>query len=237
MTTKDDAKKSVDAIAAMESRSPKAERPDKYQVRHDLRPAQLTGISEQQLAQHWTLYEGYVKNVNALNDKLTAMSRKKDFGMEFAALKRRTGFEYDGMILHERYFGILKSGQKPLSDDSKLMQAMTASFGSGPGWREEFAAMGKMRGVGWVILYYDQRTCMLSNHWIDLHEDGHPAGFAPILVMDVWEHAYMVDLGVSGRATYVEAFLANVDWAKLECIFERACGSPAPELHESECNA
>lgn len=206
----------------------------KYQPRPELRPKRLTGISEEQIAQHWTLYEGYVKNVNALNEKLAALTGKGDFGLEFAELKRRMGFEYDGMILHEQYFGILKSGQKPLGGDAELTKLMKASFGGGPEWREEFAAMGKMRGVGWVILYYDPRAGVLSNHWINLHEDGHPAGFAAILVMDVWEHAYMVDSGAAGRASYVEAFLENVDWPKAERILGDARRSnKAPELHET----
>ncbi|MDD5304396.1 MAG: Fe-Mn family superoxide dismutase [Elusimicrobia bacterium] len=188
----------------------------KYQVRQELRPQQLVGIGAEQIAQHWALYEGYVKNVNLLNEKIAALSGKKDFGPEFAELKRRLGFEYDGMILHEHYFGMLKSGQKPLGEDSKLVQLMKKSFGGFDAWREEFAAIGKMRGVGWAILYLDPRVTELTNHWIGLHEEGHPAGFIPILVLDVWEHAYMVDAGASGRPLYVEAFLKNVDWPKVE---------------------
>ena len=207
----------------------------KYQVRQELRPKQLTGISEKQIAQHWTLYEGYIKNVNLLNEKLAALSEKGDFGLEFAELKRRVGFEYDGMILHEHYFSILKSGQKPLGDDAELTKLLKKSFGGYRKWREEFSAMGKMRGVGWVILYYDPRAQVLTNHWIGLHEDGHPSGFVPILVMDVWEHAYMVDAGVGGRPPYVDAFLQNVDWPKVDRILDDARRSiKAPELHETK---
>ncbi len=72
--------------------------------------------------------------------------------------------------------------------------------------------MGLMRGVGWVILYRDPVTGSLSNHWIGLHEEGHPAGFTPLLVMDVWEHAFT---GLE-RPKYVEAFLANADWSRVE---------------------
>jgi Fe-Mn family superoxide dismutase len=207
----------------------------KYQVRPELRPKQLAGIGEKQIAQHWTLYEGYIKNVNLLNEKLAALSEKGDFGTEFAELKRRVGFEYDGMILHEHYFGILKAGQKPLGDDAELTKLLKKSFGGYRNWLEEFAAMGKMRGVGWVILYYDPLAQVLTNHWIGLHEEGHPAGFAPILVMDVWEHAYMVDAGVEGRAPYVDAFLKNVDWPKVDRILSAARGSakaPVPEAAE-----
>ena len=188
----------------------------RYEARADIRPKNLTGISEDQIAQHWTLYEGYVKNVNLLNEKIAALSEKKDFGPEFSELSRRRGFEYDGMLLHERYFGVLKAGQTAPNDSSALTKALKKSFGGSGKWCEEFAAVGKMRGVGWAILYYDPRAEELTNHWISLHESGHPAGFDPILVMDVWEHAYMVDAGAAGRSAYVEAFLANVDWPGVE---------------------
>jgi Fe-Mn family superoxide dismutase len=163
--------------------------------------------------------------VNALNERLGALSEKKEYSTEFAELKRRLGFEYNGMILHEHYFAILKSGQKPLGDFAELTKLFKKSFGGFGGWKEEFTAMGKMRGVGWVILYFDPRTQQLTNHWISMHEEGHPAGFAPILVMDVWEHAYMVDHGADGRANYIEAFLKNVDWPKAERILKAALGT------------
>jgi len=194
----------------------------KYEARQALRPKQLSGISEEQIAQHWTLYEGYVKNVNLLNEKLSALTDKKSFGPEFAELKRRLGFEYDGMILHEHYFGVLKSGHKPPSEGAELAKLLKKPFGGFGQWLQEFSAVGKMRGVGWAILYFDPHAQALTNHWIGLHEVGHPAGFVPILVMDVWEHAYMVDAGVDGRAAYMEAFIRNVDWPKVERNLENA---------------
>lgn len=207
----------------------------KYQVRHELRPKLLTGLGEEQISQHWALYEGYVKNVNLHNEKLSALSEKGDFGLEFAELKRSLGFEYNGMILHEHYFGILKSGQKPLADYSELIKMLKKSFGGYRNWLEEFSAMGKMRGVGWVILYYDPLAQVLTNHWIALHENGHPAGHLPILVMDVWEHSYMLEGGAEGRSVYVDAFLKNLDWPKLERIFAAArSAAKTPEPHEAK---
>lgn len=199
----------------------------KYQVRDELKPKRLSGIGEDQISQHWSLYEGYVKNVNLLNEKLAALAEKKSFGPEFAEMKRRLGFEYDGMILHEHYFGILKAGQKPLGESSETIKLLKKSFGGYSAWVQEFTAIGKMRGVGWAILYFDPQAETLTNHWIGLHEDGHPAGFIPILVLDAWEHAYMVDAGVDGRGAYVEAFLKNVDWPKVERILEDARSSSA----------
>ena len=193
-----------------------------YVVRKELKPKGLAGIGEEQIAQHWTLYEGYVKNTNLLTDKLTVLTRAKDFGPEFAELKRRLGFEYDGMILHELYFESLKSGEKPLGDFAELTKLMKRFFGGFESWKAEFTAIGKMRGVGWTILYFDPSRGVLSNQWVTLHQDGHPAGFLPLLVMDVWEHAYMVDAGVDGRAGYIEAFLKNVDWPLIETRLARA---------------
>jgi Fe-Mn family superoxide dismutase len=187
-----------------------------YAPRQELKPKNLEGIGEDQIAQHWALYEGYVKNVNLLEKTLSALSEKKDFGPEFSELKRRFGFEYDGMVLHEHYFGVLKAGQKIPNEGAALTKAFKQDFGGFKNWKDEFVGMGKMRGVGWVILYADPRRRTLTNHWIGLHENGHPVGLIPLLVMDVWEHAYMVDGGAADRATYVEKFLNNVDWPKVE---------------------
>jgi superoxide dismutase, Fe-Mn family len=185
-----------------------------YSVRGELRPRDLDGISEDQIAQHWQLYEGYVKNVNVLNEHLAELTRKRQFGVvEFQELKRRLGFEYDGMILHEYYFGALKSGQARPDAKLELTKQLKRSFGGFEAWHDQFEAMGKMRGIGWVILYLDPRTKHLNNHWIEEHEHGHPAGYAPILVLDCWEHAYMVDMGAGGRGDYVKAYMRNVDWS------------------------
>jgi Fe-Mn family superoxide dismutase len=80
-------------------------------------------------------------------------------------------------------------------------------------WKKDFAAVGGMRGVGWAIAYLDPWTGYISNHWVSLHEDGNVAGFEPILVMDVWEHAFLLDYKPAERAKYIEAFFSNVDWA------------------------
>lgn len=193
-----------------------------HKPRRELRPHDLDGISDDQIAQHWTLYEGYVKNVNLLEEKADALARREDYGPEFAELKRRSGFEYNGMILHEYYFGVLRGAQPPLKENSALAKQLDEGFGGFAAWKKQFAAIGRMRGTGWAILYYDPRRRNLTNVWITSHEDGHPAGFVPILVMDVWEHAYMVDWGAGGRPDYIETFFRNVDWAKVESAFHEA---------------
>jgi len=201
-----------------------------YKVRTEIRPQALQGLSENLLAQHWALYEGYVRNVNILREKLDALSAKGDFGPEFSELTRRLGFEFNGMVLHERYFSVMKAGQAPLAEGSELMKQLKKRFGGFDAWKREFSGMGKMRGIGWVVLYYDPSADVMSNYWINLHEDGHPAGCVPVLAMDVWEHAYVLEYGAAGRAQYIEAFFKNVDWARVESEFKAAVGVAASSV-------
>jgi Fe-Mn family superoxide dismutase len=183
----------------------------------------LQGISDAQLAEHLELYAGYVKQVNALMQELAEMRGErrasgKDFGL--AEGTRRLAFEYDGMILHEYYFTNLKpGGESRPSDRQALGRALAQTFGSVEHWLENFKAMGSMRGVGWVILFQDPVTERLTNHWVSLHQDGIPARCKPLLVMDVWEHAFMRDYKATERAKYVDAFLKNVDWSIVDRRF------------------
>ena len=180
----------------------------------------LEGISDGQLAEHFTLYAGYVKQVNALNAELAELrgqGKASGTNPDFAELTRRLGFEYNGMILHEYYFENLRPNAEPKPPSgSGLSQAVAQSFGSFEQWVTDFHAVGEMRGVGWAILFEDPMTDQLSTHWISLHQEGIPAGFKPLLVMDVWEHAYMRDYKATERKKYVEAFFRNIDWARVE---------------------
>ncbi len=180
----------------------------------------LDGISDAQIEEHLKLYAGYVKNVNTLNEMLADMrgrSENKGTNPHFAELTRRLGFEYNGMILHEYYFSNLRHAAEPApAGNSGLAQALSKGFGSVDTWRQDFQGIAGMRGVGWVILAEDPVTHHLSNHWVTLHEDGFPAGFKPLLVMDVWEHAFMRDYKATERAKYVEAFFRNIDWSAVD---------------------
>lgn len=135
----------------------------------------------------------------------------------YSELTRRLGFEYNGMVLHEYYFGNLKrAGSGNPDRDSAFYQAAEASFGRYEIWRADFTSVGKMRGVGWAICYQDPVRKRLSNHCVTLHEVGNVAGFTPILVMDVWEHAFLLDYKPSERLKYIEAFFSNIDWDAVE---------------------
>jgi superoxide dismutase, Fe-Mn family len=186
----------------------------------------LHGISDKTLETHFGLYEGYVKNTNLLNEEiaeLTTAGRAVGSEPRFAELRRRLGFEESGMRLHEYYFGNLAKGgggQPP----RELSAAVGGAFGDFETWKKDFVATGGMRGVGWAIAYQDPSTGNMSNHWITLHEDGGPAGLRPILVMDVWEHAFMLDYKPADRGAYIEAFFANVDWSAVAARLRPSAG-------------
>ncbi len=174
----------------------------------------LQGISDDTLQMHFGLYEGYVKNSNLLMEQISAMTRKQQASGQdpaYAELTRRLGFEFGGMVLHEYYFENLAPKGKG-NPSGELKSCIDRCFENFENWQKAFAAVGGMRGVGWAILYRDPVTEQLSNHWIALHQDGVPSGFKPILVMDVWEHAFMLDYKPSERSKYIDAFFANIDW-------------------------
>jgi superoxide dismutase, Fe-Mn family len=177
----------------------------------------LTGISDKTLEVHLGLYSGYVKNTNILNERVVELIENNKSGSpEYSELKRRYGFEYNGMRLHEYYFGNLKSGGSDLKESSTLGKTIIETYGELGAWKNDFTKVGSMRGVGWAILFQDPMTKVLSNHWITLHEEGNIAGFVPILVMDVWEHAFLLDYKPAERGKYIEAFFSNVDWSAVE---------------------
>lgn len=171
----------------------------------------MEGFSDLLLKNHFTLYQGYVANTNKLLEATAQMLKDgKTATPEYAELKRRFGFEFDGMRLHEYYFGNL-GGKTPLEPSSEMCQKLAEDFGSYEGWVQDFKATGAMRGIGWAVLYQDDVAGRLLNCWINEHEVGHPAGCRPLLVMDVFEHAYMIDYGLK-RAGYIESFFKNIGW-------------------------
>jgi Fe-Mn family superoxide dismutase len=192
----------------------------------------LNGISDGTLAMHFKLYEGYVTNTNLLNQEIAEMSKGEITAKEmpvFSELTRRLGFEYNGMVLHEWYFGnMMKGGSGDPDKNSAFYKAAEASFGSYENWKKNFVATGKMRGVGWAACYLDPVADRLSNHWITLHETGNVAGFSPILIMDVWEHAFIRDYAPADRPKYIEAFFSNINWAACdERLAKRGAARPA----------
>lgn len=190
----------------------------------------LKGISDETLEMHFKLYEGYVKETNKLTEKISEFISDGNVDQEempaYSELTRRLGFEYNGMVLHQYYFDNLTKGggTGDPARTSQFAKAAVATFGSYKIWKADFVGIGKMRGVGWAICNQNPANGRLSNHWITLHETGNIAGFNPILVMDVWEHAYLLDYKPAERPKYIEAFFSNIDWSTTEQRLQKKTG-------------
>lgn len=168
------------------------------------------GFSDELLTNHFTLYEGYVANTN----KLVELSEKVEAGTpEAAELRRRFGWEWNGMRLHELYFGNLT--KEPTEMGAGIKEKIEKAYGSVEKWRADFIAAGAMRGIGWVVFSEDPSDGKLFTVWVDEHNTGHLAGAVPLLVMDVFEHAFVLDYGLK-RADYIESFMKAIDWKVVE---------------------
>ena len=175
----------------------------------------MEGFGETLLKNHFTLYQGYVTNTNKSFDTLSEMTKGGKIGTpEYAELKRRLGWEFNGMRLHEFYFENL-GGKGALNKSGKLGKKLAEEFGSYENWEADFKGVGAMRGIGWAILYQDPVSGKLINQWINEHDVGHPAGCNPLLILDVFEHAFMIDYGLK-RADYIAAFFKNIKWEAVE---------------------
>jgi Fe-Mn family superoxide dismutase len=201
-----------------------------YQAR-DFNLGGLNGISDETLEMHFKLYQGYVKETNKLTEGINKFIQDGNVDQEempaYSELTRRLGFEYNGMVLHEYYFDNLKNGGGSGDPErtARFAKAAAESFGSYEIWKADFVGIGKMRGVGWAICYQNPGNGRLSNHWITLHETGNVAGYDPVLVMDVWEHAYLLDYKPAERPKYIEAFFSNINWAMVESRLKATTGS------------
>ncbi len=192
-----------------------------YRAKDFTRILGTPGFSDGLLAQHFELYGGYVKNANALHDELEASSPAKPPTPAWSELKRRFGWEWNGMRLHEVYFGNLTKKRTNLGKTAGLGAQLARDFGSLESWEKEFRATGSLRGSGWAALVWDTEARRLFNVWVDEHDRGHLAGCPVLLLMDVFEHAYMADYGTK-RGEYIDAFLAASDWDVATRRFEMA---------------
>jgi len=175
----------------------------------------MKGFSDTLLKNHFTLYQGYVTNTNKVADGLAQMLKEGKIGTpEYAEMKRRFGWEFNGMRLHELYFENLK-GSGGIDKSGKVAKKIEKDFGGLEAWEKDFKACGTMRGIGWVMLYHDPVGDRLFNSWINEHDVAHLAGCTPLLVMDVFEHAYMTDYQLK-KADYIESFFASINWKAAE---------------------
>ena len=184
---------------------------------------ELKGLSEKQIKVHLALYEGYVKHVNLIAEKLQAVREGK---LELdpyivAELRRRFAFEFDGMRMHEYYFSQFE-GEKGGSPESALAKAAAEKYGSGENFLAHIKEVAGTRGIGWVVVYYDAMGKTLHTVFVNDHELGQLAGLPIVLALDLWEHAYMVDYVPAEKKNYIDAFFENLNWTVIEERFAQA---------------
>jgi len=182
--------------------------------KHDVKKypleGKLDGISDKQIQQHRdTLYAGYVKKLNEIETKLKATAKAGNgTHSDFRELKLEETFATNGIFLHEAYFENLG---KAVACSGKMKRLIERDFGSYDAWKEDFVAAGTS-ARGWVVLSLNLLDGRLHNYLCDRHDLGGVWWCLPMLVLDVYEHAYMIDYGVD-RASYIQAFFKNLDWA------------------------
>ncbi|MBI5238529.1 MAG: superoxide dismutase [Deltaproteobacteria bacterium] len=179
----------------------------------------LDGISDNQIAQHRDiLYAGYVNKLNEIEERLLTvdLTKANQIFSEFRALKADETFALNGVVLHELYFENLGSSSSKPTD--KLQSLISRDFGTLDKWKDNFKACG-MAARGWVILGLSSYDRRLHNYCLDTHNFNFPASMTPMLVMDVYEHAYVIDYGVK-RPPYIEAFMKNINWAVVSTRLE-----------------
>jgi Fe-Mn family superoxide dismutase len=194
----------------------------KYEVRKFDLP-ELKGLSKKQIELHLSLYEGYVKHSNLIMEKLAEMREKDAEGNAYAMaeIRRRFGFEFDGMRMHEYYFEQFEGGNQG-SPESALAKAAAERYGSGEQFLAHIREVAGTRGIGWVVVYYDQIGKTLHTAWVNDHEIGQLGGCPVILALDLWEHAYMVDYMPAQKKDYIDAFFDNLNWNVCEARFDKA---------------
>jgi len=177
----------------------------------------LEGISEKTIGEHIKLYSGYVKNTNTILTKIDEyVVDSENNAYALGELQRRFAFEFDGMRNHEYYFSHLENGPTVITQEFSVYKAVEEEWGYFDKWLNRFKAIALTRGIGWAILYYDSHTKRLVNTWVDEHHLGQLVGLSPLLVLDMWEHAYFIDYTPAEKKKYVEAFFANLNWQNVE---------------------
>jgi Fe-Mn family superoxide dismutase len=193
-----------------------------YEEKKFVIPA-LEGISKESVDQHVALYAGYVKNFNAMSGLLPEYAKDAEKNNHaLAELIRRRSFEWDGMRLHELYFSQLEGGPASLSSESALGKQMELEYHKPEYFLEMFKMIAMMRGPGWAILYWDPVGKQFLTGFSGEQHQGHFVTLPVMLAIDVWEHAFLLDHGATGKAKYIDAFLKNLNWGVIEKRFETA---------------
>lgn len=181
---------------------------------------ELKGLSKKQMEVHLALYEGYVKHANLIMDKIKELREKDPVENAYlmAELRRRFGFEFDGMRMHEYYFEQFEGGPQQ-SKEEPLIDAVSEKYGSWEAFIAHLKEVCGTRGIGWTVLYYDPAARTVHTVWVNDHEVGQLSGLPILLAIDMWEHAYMIDYVPADKKSYVDAFLENINWDVVEKRF------------------
>lgn len=187
---------------------------------------ELKGISQKSIEEHIGLYQGYVKNFNAIRTEMDAlMPEMEKHILAISELNRRLSFEFGGMRLHEIYFAQLEGGSTPLTTSGALAEAINAMFPSDNAQERITKLMKNVassRGPGWALLYWDPKSKQLLSCFSEEQHIGHFATLPVVLALDVWEHTYIADYGAAGKGKYVDAFFENLNWKVVEENFRAA---------------
>jgi len=180
----------------------------------------LDGISQKSVEDHLALYQGYVKNFNAISALLPEYAKDSEKNAHaLAELIRRRSFEFDGMRLHEHYFTQFEGGASPMPTSGAFADALVKEYHEPKNLIPYLTAIGNMRGPGWALLSWDPVGKNFLAGFVGEQHQGHFATLPIILALDVWEHAYILDQGVSGKGKYIEAFFKNLNWSVIEKRF------------------
>jgi Fe-Mn family superoxide dismutase len=183
---------------------------------------ELDGISTKSVEEHIGLYQGYVKNFNAISKKLPEYAQDSEANAHaLSELIRRRSFEFGGMRLHEYYFQQFEGGAQALKPDSALAKQFEKEYMKVEHFEPYFTSIGQMRGPGWAILYWDAYGQQLLAGFSGEQHQGHFVTLPIVLALDVWEHAFLLDYGAQGKGKYIDAFFKNLNWSLVEERFEK----------------
>ena len=178
----------------------------------------IEGLSPDQIEVHLKLYAGYVTHTNLIVDTIAKLKEQDAAGNAYAIneLRRRLGFEFDGMRMHEHYFTQLEGGPVAPNPESSLQKLATSKYGSTEAFIEHIKEVATTRGIGWVVVYHDTQENTLHTAFVNDHELGQLSGLPIVYALDLWEHAFMVDYVPANKKTYVDVVLANTNWSVVE---------------------
>jgi Fe-Mn family superoxide dismutase len=180
----------------------------------------VRGIWGRTFEVHLGLYAGYVEQLNKLTSSGETGPAARAAGPE--AWARRFAFEYNGVVLHESFFEALSGPAAPVTRDGALARALTQSFGSDSAWRADVRELASIRGIGWIALIRSPATGGLHNVWIDEHQLSVPAATDVLMLLDLWEHAWLFDYAPKDRARFASDLIEQLNWSVIEGRFARA---------------